>query len=259
MIIQKTLAVTAFIASFGSIAHADELYLQLEEVQRDSNTTNVEERANVMRSLETNISVDRPFYIKNVAGGVQWLLRGTVEKQEGGRYQAKYHFTVTDLREDPVPRTELEGQVAVNLHREVDLGRREEDVDTKYQLTLFPFVPHIGFRAHSSGFSVRLVDESGQPVANADVGLYGSLSGFPWEMIVSSVKSDAEGIVRISEGRESLPILTLFAEHRDRGLVTAGYLDRNSVSEYDDTKPLTMKMHEQLKNWKPPAERDDSK
>ena len=250
MFVQRTLLLGALIALFQGISRADDVFLQIEEV-RDSTTLKGE--ADVLRSLETNITVGREFYIRSVTNGVQWLLRGNIEKRHNDTFEVKYVFTATEIRQDPSPRTKLEGDVPVQLRRKNQLGSPDRKADTKYTLTVHPIAPQSGFRAVSSGFSARLIDEAGEPVANADVGLYAASGDSVWELIVGPVKSDANGIFRISEGRESLPELTLFAEHKGRALVTAANLDRNQISEYKASEPSAITMRGNLKNSPRPA------
>jgi len=254
MFMHRTLSVIFFVLATHGVCVAKDVFLQLEEFQADANAEQGREK--VVRVLEANVSLGTPFYLRSVANGQQWLLRGTVTQLPTGGYRVQYQFATTELREDPSPRVELEGSLEAQFWRTYSLGRAGTEAETGYNLALYAFNPLLGFRGTSSAFSVRLVDEAGQPIPNAEVTLYGPVSGSNWERIIGPVKSDAEGIARFSEGRESLPEFTLVAEHNNRSLVAVAHLDRNNVSDRLSTDPQSITMRRELKRWKRPPQTD---
>ena len=66
------------------------------------------------------------------------------------------------------------------------------------------------------------------------------------------IESDANGVVRVSEGRESLPRLTFFAEHQGKQIVGVANLNQTFA-----LKPYKVSLMSKLHRWKRPWDDDE--
>jgi hypothetical protein len=256
MNIRNAIAIVLLLTFHSEIAFAEDYWLQIKEMRVRA------EDEQVIRSLEGPVSLGKPFYLRAVNNGFQIVITGSIEKGPEGRLTVEYYYDSAELRNDPPPRTTLKGTVSLRVREPKVLDSLKPDerdpkanADTKYVLSLAPFVPGIAFRDTSSVF-VRLLDEAGKPVANAQVAFYQSpfLQGQIefGGLVVGPVASDTNGIVRITEVRQGLPIYTLLAEHRERKLFAIAHLDRNlgDFRGYDKDFIYTVKMSKRFERPK---------
>lgn len=211
-------------------------------------------------TIEFQVAEGEPFFVRStLCEGSQFLARGTLRKIEGVKFELEYFCQVSELRTDPLPRLTREGKARIVLVGKPELvsklsNAKEDELSTlDFKISIRPLNPVFGTREVHSGFAVRLVDESGKPVANATGGLYGPLfsgGGSNWEAVVVGESND-DGIIRLTEGRASLLWLTFYAEHNRRKLYAAAHLHPDQIRS-KDYKYFTIKMTDSFDRWSKP-------
>lgn len=191
----------------------------------------------------------------------QFILRGTLRKIQNDTFELEYDCQVSELRTDPMPRLARKGKVRLILSREEELTSRlspENDPQSlDFAVSIRPLHPLFGTREDTSGWAVRLVDADGKAVANAKGGLLvgpgaNSFGLDEWDFLVEG-KSDKNGLMSFTEGRESLLTRTFYAEHKGRKLYAAAHLHPDKYRS-EKTKSITIKMTDSLVRWPRPKE-----
>ena len=241
----RLIVATLLICAPVTTADASGYYLRFAEVRKQVSDKNG--IASPGNTIETYVTIDKPFNVRSVIDGSQYLVGGVVKSTGTDAYSIEYSVDIAELRTNASPRIRINGTVAARLREPIQLGdttstersKSDSPVVTR-ELTLFPFVPGIGFRDRSSGFAVQLVDASGRPVPAARARL--AMESNYDNLIIGPGHADADGVVRFSEGRENLPTLTLFADEPKGKLRASANLDRGRFRGPGYGKPVTIEM-----------------
>lgn len=120
-------------------------------------------------------------------------------------------------------REDDEEELSSGISRDCESSTLERSLQVKPAHNVFPG------RDDASSWAVRLIDPTGRPVANARGGLYSaSYVGLPRDPIIEG-RSNNDGIMTFTEGRESLLTLMFLAEHKGRNLCVATHLDPDEI------------------------------
>ncbi len=207
-------------------------------------------------TLEFSVTPERPFFVRSTLGGdSQIIFKGKLHKIDNSTFEIEYDGQITELRADPNPRLTRKGKVKVEVYGEENLisklSSAKDSSPLDFIISLKP-LRSFGAMEKTSGFAVRLVDPSGKPVADAHAGLYGPMSESPWESVIKG-RTDADGIIKFTEGREDLPTRIFYAEHKGRKLYAAENLNVDKIRA-KDFKYFTITMTDQFILWKKPQE-----
>ena len=207
-------------------------------------------------TLEFSVIPERPFFVRSTLGeDSQIIFKGQLHKIDNSTFEIEYDSQITELRSDPNPRLTRKGKVKVDVYgKETPISKLSPEKDPApldFIISLKP-LRSFGAMENTSGFAVRLVDASGKPVDDAHAGLYGPMSESPWECVIGG-RTNQDGIIIFTEGREDLPTRIFYAEHKGRKLYAAENLNVDKIRA-KDYKYFTITMTEQLTRWKKPEE-----
>ncbi|MEX0793680.1 MAG: hypothetical protein WD045_11120 [Pirellulaceae bacterium] len=241
------LAILLIIAFSGSKLQAQNYLLRLEP-------KSVSETSDPLTggTIEIHMADNQSFFVRSSLGDdAQFAARGALRKSSDGKLELTIYCRVSKLGPDPGPGLIWKEKTNLSLSQQVSLTSRQSNTDVaddsvELVVTILPLSPAYGAREATSGWVVRLVDESGNPVAGARGGLYRSYSEGPVDddperepLVVGT--SNAEGIIRFSEGREDLPWQTFYAEQKERKLYASSNLDADRIRD-KDFQHYTVKM-----------------
>jgi hypothetical protein len=206
-------------------------------------------------TIEFHVISDQPFFLRSTfAEAHQVMVRGALRKSDAAGFELEYFCDVAELRSDPLPRQTCQGKAHITLGGEPvlisKLSDKNEPSPLDFIVSLKPLRPVYGAMERSSGWAVRLVDASGKAVAGAKVGLWEDWSDSGWDPVVEG-QSNSEGMIRFSEGRESIPSATFYAHHEGRKLYGVANLNVDELRE-KNFDAYTIKMTEGFTRWKKP-------
>ncbi len=249
MRIRKCLLLTIFVF-IGSNLQAGDYLLRVQPVRT------VKSIATKMKgTLEFHVTPGHPFLVRSTLGeDSQIFFKGKLREIDSNTYEIEYYCQIAELRADPNPRLTRKGKIKVEVYGEEILASKlstEKNLSPlDFIITLKPLRPYYGAMEKSSGFAVRLVDPAGKPVAGARAGLYGILDEAPGDLNLEG-KTNNDGLYESSEGRESLPTKTFYAEHKGRKLYAVANLNVDKIRAKGH-KYFTLTMTHKLKRWKKP-------